>query len=78
MIKKGDIVHIDPKQFVGHIAPLGFLNQCCSGCRNEYSSSSNDSNRVDTCLYCIENKLEPAYKRKIPFNFERGTGKITY
>ena len=78
MIKKGDTVHIDPRQFMGSIAPLGFLNLCCEGCRFAYAENCDYEEKVTKCLYCIENKLEPAYKRKIPFNFERETGKITY
>lgn len=78
MIKKDDIVHIDPRQFVGHIAPLGFLNLFCGKCRFAYAENYDYEEKVNECLYCIENKLEPAYKRKIPFNFERKTGKIIY
>ena len=78
MVEKGDIVHIDPRHFVGRVAPLPFLNLFCEGCSFAYAEHSDYDKKVAECLYCMENKVEPAYKKKTPFILERETHKITY
>ena len=72
------MVRIDPTEFEGQDAPLSFLKKCCDGCRFEYSDNGSYEEKVGECLYCMEHKLEPAYKKQVPFDFDRETRTITY
>lgn len=72
------MVRIDPTRFEGQIAPLSFLKECCTGCRFEYAEDVDYEEKATECLYCIEHRLEPAYKKQIPFDFDNRTRTVSY
>jgi ribosomal protein S27E len=69
-----DIKHIDPTE-LEYKTFVGFLHYCCDACENENIRYSTDPESANKCLSCID-KLEPLYKSKVPFDFNRKTGKI--
>jgi len=68
-----NILHVDPTKFK---TINRLLYACCRGCENEYTSSySTELDRINKCTLCSD-KLETAYKDRIPFIFKRKTCEI--